>query len=216
MLKVAHFPDWIFFTSLVITFVLGLLHFSFPYRFSLFLRVPFSEAFLHQYRPEDSSKTDLFHFLNELQFYAVASLALTTGLFGYTVRATPPDGWLLFLKILLGLLLFFILQAFFHSVVGAVFSQSKEFSLFQFRKSVFRNWGGIGAFPLIIFGFYMPFGNQFLLTGALFLLAGGYITGLSRGGYVLVKEARLQPLHIFLYLCGIEIFPLLILVKALL
>jgi uncharacterized membrane protein YdcZ (DUF606 family) len=111
-----------------------------------------------------------------------------------------------------GIILFYLFLQTMHFLAGVVFDTMKEASLQIKNTALWIYVSGIFLTPLLLIYFYS--GREFIvditvaLLGLLLLLkwVQTFRIGLSLKGY--------HPLHIFLYLCTVEIVPLLLLVKT--
>lgn len=212
--KAPHLADWFFFVALIPVLLYGIMHFGMSGRFRIFLRLPFSKAYFRQYGPDDTQKLNWFTILLESAFYIVTTALLFLLFIRKPVSQVPTDGHIIFLKILLGLLLFIIFQNVFHSLTGYLFRQEKPFSTFLLIKQSFRNYGALLTLPIMILAAYLSGFNAYFLVSAAIVLAGFWAFGLFRGFVFLQKQSNVYGLHIIFYLCALEILPILLLAKA--
>lgn len=85
------------------------------------------------------------------------------------------------------------------------------FTVFVFSQTV-----GIVLFPLVVCMQFTTFPAEWFLYPALIICLGFYALRMFRGFIISVTEQNIGILYIFLYLCALEILPLLVLIKFLL
>lgn len=86
----------------------------------------------------------------------------------------------------------------------------------SFNVIVFSQTLGIVILPLIICLQFTKYPSNYFLYPALIISLAFYILRLFRNFILLITEQNIGILYIFLYLCGLEILPILILAKFLL
>ncbi len=85
-----------------------------------------------------------------------------------------------------------------------------------FNTFVFSQTLGLILFPMIVLIQFSKYPAEWFLYPAVIICAGFYVLRLFRGFVISVLEQNVGILYIFLYLCALEILPLLVLVKFLL
>lgn len=117
-------------------------------------------------------------------------------------------GWLVTSLVVAGVvgLKFFVLL-----LLGRIFPLRKELSRYTFVLMVFSILSGVVLVPLNLLASYAPpdYRNVFLLAGA-GLLGLIYLVHLVRGLFIANHYVGSRPLHFLLYICTIEIAPLLL------
>lgn len=87
---------------------------------------------------------------------------------------------------------------------------------YLFNVVVFNQTLGIILFPFVIAMQFTTYPSEWFLYPAIIICLGFYILRLFRGFIISVAEQNIGIIYIFLYLCALEILPLLILIKFLL
>ena len=87
---------------------------------------------------------------------------------------------------------------------------------YLFNVYVFSQTIGIVLFPVVICLQFTKYPAEWFLYPALILCGGFYALRMFRGFVISVSEQNVGILYIFLYLCALEILPLLVLIKFLL
>lgn len=118
-----------------------------------------------------------------------------------------------FLLVFAGVMLFFVLKYFLYIFVGLSFSEIEVSRVYIHNFMVILRGYGLAIFPLIII---IPFvdtqvaGVLFLIGFILFLVS--QILLFARA-YTISRKTKFSILYLFLYLCALEIIPVLFVVK---
>ncbi len=106
---------------------------------------------------------------------------------------------------------------FFANYILAYISSNNELSReYMFNVFVFAQTIGIVIFPLIICLQFTKYPDELFLYPSLIICAGFYGLRIFRGVIISTTEQSIGILYIFLYLCALEILPMLVLIKFLL
>lgn len=109
------------------------------------------------------------------------------------------------------------LVKFFANYILAYISSNNELSReYIFNVFVFAQTIGIVIFPLIICLQFTKYPTEWFLYPALIICAGFYGLRIFRGFIISTAEQSIGIIYIFLYLCALEILPMLVLIKFLL
>ncbi|MEM9525949.1 MAG: DUF4271 domain-containing protein [Bacteroidota bacterium] len=99
---------------------------------------------------------------------------------------------------------------------GRLFPVRKEISRYAFVLMIFSILAGISLVPVNLAISYAPLEwRDTFLYGALFLVVGIYSLHLLRGFFIAGRYLTSRPVHILLYICAIEIAPLLLIYRYL-
>lgn len=74
---------------------------------------------------------------------------------------------------------------------------------------------GLFVYPALIFLEYSQLSNLPFVVAALLICATFYVLRLVRGMLILINSDGVSVFHLFLYLCGLEIIPLIVIIKIL-
>jgi len=109
---------------------------------------------------------------------------------------------------------FFLMRHALLNLVGLIFPIDKETGVYGFSLTIFNIIMGLLLVPMILFVAYSPDAlAKTLIPVFLFLLAGMYLYLLLRGLLIANRYVLLHKFHFLLYICAIEIAPLVIVVK---
>ena len=150
-----------------------------------------------------------------LFFFLVAGffLYLTTQYFGVSIN---PNVWVSWLTYSLVVASATGVKQLVVYIVGRLFPIRKEASRYAFVLMVFAILCGTLLVPVNLGLSYAPPGARSLfLYGGAALLALVYLLHLARGLFIVGSLAAGRPLHLLLYICAVEIAPLLIIYRYL-
>lgn len=144
---------------------------------------------------------------------------VTMGLFGYQLiryleMEFPVTGFYLFLVCFAALFLYFLLKEFLYRLLGFISETRSETSEYLFTMKNHNKVTGLLLFPVVTLATWAPVANPsgFLLTGVI-IIALLYLKSLQRGMKIMLKK-QFSLFYLFLYLCTVEILPLLLFFKA--
>jgi hypothetical protein len=99
-------------------------------------------------------------------------------------------------------------------VAGWLFNQKREMSTYIFNIFLINNLLGLALIPIVtLFIFFGFMQLNWLLITAVALFACAYIYRLVRGILIGLNASSVSPVYLLLYLCALEIAPLLVLLK---
>jgi hypothetical protein len=151
----------------------------------------------------------------ELYFYLIASV------FIYQIATSFSDGfgirkYLLYLLCFGVVVIYFSLKKMVYGLIGFINEGAREFSEIQFNLSNYYRVLGLLLFPFVALVGFSPVKNpqNLIITGGSIMLLF-YFLFLIRSGKILLKNR--VPIHyLFLYLCTLEILPLVLIGKLVL
>lgn len=121
------------------------------------------------------------------------------------------DGAILFIQLLTGVALFYILKIALFRFSGYVFKSGKEASDYVLTIFVFGQIAGILILPFLVLLTYSQ--SEFAVIAGLILFSMLYVYRIFRGVVTVTTVSKISVYYIFLYLCTLEILPLLIMAK---
>ena len=152
-------------------------------------------------------------------YWAIYALfVISTGVFCYQVArhfGAPMNGALVGLTIcMFGVALVTFFRHTFLKIIAAIFPFFKEVNLYIFTITIFDLTMGLLLVPFVIFIAFAPESlRSVALYAALSLVAFVYALRSVRGLMIATKHILEYRFHFLLYLCAVEIAPLLILLK---
>jgi hypothetical protein len=111
---------------------------------------------------------------------------------------------------------FFLFKHLLLQIVGFVFPVKKEISAYNFTIIIFNIVLGFVIVPAIFFTAYAPAAiREYVIFGTAGVIALTYLFRGLRGLFIANRFLAWHKFHFLLYLCAVEIAPLLIVVKLL-
>ena len=130
-------------------------------------------------------------------------------------RVSVPDvtpGLGVFLLILLSLIGFMLLKAFLTSLIGIIFKTAEVSRAYRLNALIFNHTTGLFLFPVMLLMLYwQPLPFNWIAIGIIsILLIYRFIRSISIG----LSNTKFSVFYLILYLCTLEILPLLLLIKV--
>ncbi len=122
------------------------------------------------------------------------------------------DYLILYLQISAGFFLFVLVKFLFYQLIGSVFSKDKINNLIDAYISVFYVAGILSFLPIVAF-IYIPEAKLYVLFYVLVVFIVGRLAVIVQS-YIFFVKAHIGNSYFFVYLCGVEIMPYLLLYKA--
>lgn len=172
-----------------------------------------NDNLLNQLHREQSSGLAFAYIILYLLFFINGGLFafLATKFFNITISES--NLYTLFL-LTGGIAGFFLAKHLVLWLAGFIFPIGKEVSSYQFTILVFNIISGFFLVPVILFIAYAPEETtEYVVFGALGLLAFTYLFLCMRGLFIANRFVATHKFHFLLYLCAVEIAPLLVIFK---
>lgn len=120
-----------------------------------------------------------------------------------------------FLIFALGISLIYTVKFLILKIVGHIFLLDKAIAIYIFNIFLINNILGIALLPVLTFISFSNIYREYGIYLAFILICGAFLYRIVRGCLVGLSYSRFSILYLFLYLCALEIAPLLILYKIL-
>ncbi len=174
----------------------------------------FNENFLRQTHRSNQGNFSFLYIL--LYLLALLNIAVFAYLLSDYFNWERPDSILLLAKMAGVVCLIFTCKHLLLSLVGYIFPVQKELSLYNFTIMVFGIILGLLLLPINIVIAYAPIAVGkvvvYLSLGAIIAI---YLFRMIRGLSIGSKYLVLHKFHFFIYLCTVEILPVIVLLKIL-
>jgi hypothetical protein len=214
MQKAIHVTDWIALIILIdITFIAFLRHY-FPKRFIAFIKIPFNTSYFTEFAQE-KEQPFWFELISEIIMLISISLFIYALIYIGGDKTVHSNDYLIFIKIFLASVLFVTIQRFFHSLTGQLFNMQKNLTMLMHVKDGYLRWAAPLLIIIISLSVFINYPITMLLYIGVGILALVYVIGIIRGSTLLAGNKTLSGMHIFFYLCTLEILPVVALVKML-
>lgn len=170
-----------------------------------------NENILKLFYREESTRVSLYL----LVLYFIFAINLAVLIYLVSENYSAPKGVLVFLGILTGVIIVYVIRHVFLGMLGNLFSISKSTQLYSFAIMIFNIFLGICLIPL---NFILAFGPEnfqgVMLWFSLGLVIIMVLLRTFRGVFIVSEYLFDRIFQIFIYLCAFEIAPMLILVKS--
>jgi Domain of unknown function (DUF4271) len=209
-------PDWIFVLLLFCFILLAWVQVFYRRRLRQIFAAPFSKRFLSQLVRDG----DL---ISERAALATGIIyLLTTSLFIYQLnqlifKQDQPkyfQGFLFFVLILILLLAFWILKVAVMRLLAFIFKTGQTTREYLLNILIFNIITGIFLMPFLIVSIYLKCDIFLWICAIIFSLF--FLFRLIRGFFIGMTLTKFSWLFLFVYLCSLEILPLLVLLKTIL
>jgi hypothetical protein len=206
--------DIVFYVLIFLLFFLGLIRTSFPKYFNSIFSLSFQATFRQTQTREQMAQNNIPAFMLNILFILSGGLFIT--LFAEFNKWISISFWELFVYSTSVLAFIYTAKYFVVRFTGWVFNAADAAAEYRFIVFLINKLIGIFFIPLL---FLIAYADQdtkkisitIALCLAVFLLALRYLVSLAR----IRKNLRITAFHFFIYLCAIEIMPLLVIYKIL-
>ena len=137
---------------------------------------------------------------------------LTAGYFNNITLFTD-TGISLYFKILTGYIIFFILKSGMHYFTGFLFETREAGYLIVLDEFIINSINGLILVPVLFIATYSP--SAYIYYTGIGILALPFIYRMIRAVAIGLNVSQFSPFYLFLYLCSLEIVPVMVIVKVL-
>lgn len=177
----------------------------------LIYRSMLNENMLKLFYREESTKFSSYLFL----LYCVFCINLAVFLYLASSYYDGPDGVYVFLAILAGVIVLYIIRHLSLNLLGTVFGLNKYTDLYSFAIMIFNLFTGLILIPLnFLFAFGPDYLQEIVLIISFIILGVLVLLRTIRGIFIVSEHLIGRIFQIFIYLCAFEIAPVLILIKT--
>lgn len=203
--------DWISIIFILLLLLLAVANTIFPVRFKRLVQMLNYRTYFNIYIKETRSSINLFNII----FLIINILSLSL-IFFFTVRyfyGNTYDNFNTYFKITVTLSTFIIIKYLLHVIFDIIIFKFKKAYEFSFYKISFRNYSSIILIFLLVIHQYSIMSQGFTLIFSLVILTALYIVGYIYSSYKSIHKKFHNIYHIILYLCTLEIAPIMIYIK---
>ena len=207
--------DWMLAIIIFCLILLAWNHVYNPKRFTQVLRAPFSKRFVNQLVREGNLFNERIAFTLGIVYLlslALLLFVLNERFFGFT--APNLSGILLYSAIVIGLVVFTTVKVTLVSILGIVFKTKETTYNYLLNLMIFAIITGPVILFFLVFIVYLKTPAILYLCLAIIILL--FIFRFIRGFLIGMALTRFSYLLLFVYLCSLEILPLLVLLKFIL
>ncbi|MBL6657333.1 MAG: DUF4271 domain-containing protein [Flavobacteriales bacterium] len=195
--------EWVFILFIFFFSYITFLKYNYFSRFVLILKSPFSQKHANQFLREESRSSNKLYllplFAAFLSMYVVAqSFSMVSFIFHFS--------WII--SFLFFKYLFLVWLAY-------IFQKKYQFEEIIFQSFLYERVAAIVIFPLLLLLFYTSIPQNLVLNFIYIFLVSFTIYKIVRMAYLSFFNSSFSKAHIIIYLCTLEILPLIILSKYL-
>lgn len=206
--------DELFYILAGVLLFMGIVKVAYPRYYQNTFRLIFQTSLRQKQTPEQIVQGYVPGFLLSLLFFMVGGVLIA--LFATQQNLLPGPLWLLILFCSGVLAIVYLVKYLVTMFAGWVFNVQDAAGMYSFVVFLINRVMGIILLPLVILIAFYGGENQKVMFGvaaaiAVFLLLYRYTLSLT----VVRKNLKVSALHFFIYLCGVELMPLLVIYKVL-
>lgn len=205
--------DWILLVLAVCLLLISVAWYNFSPRMALSLKAFFVLRYFYQLDKEAMFFRETHTYLLTINFLLVAAMLFYQVLDHYTHLALPfyYHPLLMFGVLLIALILFYIIKTILIQLLAWIFITEK--SSFIYLENIFLSniFTGLILLPLVFYNAFSPSLTNIYVMLALLLVIN--VFKLLRGSMMSYAASGFSLYYLFLYLCGVELAPLLIIYK---
>ena len=205
-------PDWIFVLLLSGFILLAWTNFFYFNRLKQMILAPFSKRFLSQLTREGNLFTERISLaLGAIYLFSFSLLLYQLNVMILHIQIWNLDGLTVYLIITASLLVFWTLKTWSIRFLGSVFKTPSTTYHYQVNLLIFSALEGIVILPLLVCTIYLK--SFPLLVTCLSISTLLFLFRFMKGFFIGMGLTKFSYLFLFVYLCSLEILPLLILIK---
>lgn len=203
--------SWPFFVLLISMLVLAWGRVSYPKRLNQMITSFFSNRFVGQMLREEQVFTSGVNISLTLIYVISLSLLLSFAVGFYNLNFFTGNSLLIFLKSLAAISVFSLLKNSLLVFSNFLFKQEQTFTAYLFNIFLFNNVAGLILLPIVTLTYY-----SHLFDPAVYMWIAGAVLTLTfllrviKSLIMGANEARVPVFYIFLYICTLEISPVLV------
>jgi hypothetical protein len=207
-------PAWVGGVILICFFLFAIAQYSYFRRMQQIFKAFFANRLFNQLSRDGGIYRERISIFLFSSFIIGMSLFIFTiyGFYSSLPKSTGAE-ILLFIKIFFAVLLFYLLKMGLFNLSGVIFKSVKEASDYVLNIFIFGEIAGVALLPVIILVTYIH--SEIMIYAGVVMLASLYLYRLFRGLVIAGSNAKISVYYLFLYLCTLEILPLILISKAL-
>ena len=211
-LKAVHHADWLLNIFMICVILIVAARFYNPRKFRQFALLPFQGSDTDRAKEFKPFSRNLFDVILAIYSYIVVALMLTLIGVGFESGSPNLSEWSNFVRFFLVLIIFFLAKDLLELTVGWVFRITEQIAFSQTLNLAYRAWASIYLLPLSFLVVYIP--NSYTVGWwiIVILLSGSYLVAIWQSTLILWK-LPISAYYKILYLCALEIVPILFLIS---
>jgi hypothetical protein len=212
---VTHGSDWMLSVMIFCAVMLAISKVLYSRRLNQILKAFISPRSVNQLSREGNISNESLSFMLSAVFFISLSVFIYENLFlfiPFVFNGNPNH--LVFCYILFGSVIFYIIKKQFIKMVGYIFQTKQETKDYLLSTLVFNIVAGMYILPVSFLIYYLPFEWGYWLSVISFVILGIIIIyRVFRSFMIGISLTKFSVFYLFLYLCIIEILPILLILK---
>lgn len=208
--------DWINLVFILVLVLLVINKLLFQKRFFNLTRKLFSSKYFSMYLKDTPLITSTFNII----FFPVNLLVISLTLFflsrEYYSDLIESYNFTTFLYFVLGVFIYYIAKVILKFIINIIISTTKKSKHFSFLKISFRSFSSLVLLPFLLIHQYSIIDNNTTLTLLLSVFIALLVIQYLYSTYLIIAQKQYPFLYIILYLCTLEIIPIIIYIKLVL
>ncbi|PCH96724.1 MAG: hypothetical protein COB85_03305 [Bacteroidetes bacterium] len=206
-------PDWILGILLAIFLLIAWVRVYHRRRLKQLYKALTSKLYVqHILRTNDGLMQRVSFVLDIISYLVIAAFIYQVTEY-YDLIVPFGSSWHPYILILLGLIILYQAKNLVLIISGLLLNQQEKLQEYRFNVFLMNKTLGLVLTPVIICIAYLSFGEAVIIwTGILFIILA-YLYRINRGLVIGLKEANVSVFYLFMYLCTLEILPLVILTR---
>lgn len=200
-------PDWVFVVCLLVLCYITFVRVQFGKNLSLIYLSTISRKYSNQFFRESNNQTSTYIILPIFIF--VFSLLMSHP----SLNQTSNWDGSVFLSFAFLASIYLAIKYFILQFVAILFETKYLFEEINFHSFLFEKVGGIFLFPLVLLSIYSPFSSKAMFQIALIFFFLIFVFKCIRIVYLSFFKTSFSKTHIIVYLCALEILPLLLFIN---
>ena len=205
-------PIWIMALIVLSVMIIGYLFSAFNSRFNSVGKAFFTMRFANQLAREEYSLTNPVSIFLSINFLLTCSLFILQLISASTIFYFGTEmNFISFLIVILCVLVVYIVKILSLKILGFIFDKQIVAGEYTFNIFLVNQILGIGLIPVIIF---IAYGKQSFESGFIYagiaLMAIAFFIRVGKGAISALAGGEVTLFYLFLYLCTLEILPLLL------
>ena len=208
--------NWIALLIVAIMLLLGVLRVFYQKKFTLFLSAAVSKRFSNQLIREENALTQGTSVMLTIIFFLAVSLFFYLSLDDLNIKMGVVNDIQQFIIILTACIGFYFLKIFLHKLSGYIFKVYKETDEYIFNQFIVIQVSGLLlVLWCVLMSYCSDINKQYVVFIGFSTLLLSFIVRMIKS-LGISNMGSYSPVYIFLYLCSLEILPLIIIIKLVL
>jgi hypothetical protein len=208
-------PDWVFGVLALCFILVAWMMVSYRKRLLQLISAAFSRRFLSQLSREgDLLQERIALALGLIYVLTFSMVVYQWNEIYFNLKVQVIDGYFLYIAICLFFLLYWTVKIVAMKLLSIVFKTPATNHEYLLNVILITSLTGLSLLPFLVFTVYLK--SVLFLTFCIVLIIGLFIYRFIKGLFIGITLTRFSYLFLFVYLCGLELLPLIVMIKLVL